>query len=154
MADMAALRQGVRESLPELDDVQNADLRDKVVEAFALALSQTEFERIEDMRPSGNYNTPAMTRGSQARTLDLAGLAALRDSARSTTSRPGSRGPKPDETRTVIASTGFGESRVAIRKHRAGADRTLVPFLRSRRINGTATGCLLHHRRSARNRPA
>ena len=40
MADLAALRQGVRESLPELDDIRDADLRDKVVEALALALSR------------------------------------------------------------------------------------------------------------------
>ena len=66
MADIAALRQGVRESLPELGDIQDADLRDKVVEALALGLSETEFERLEDMRPSGNYNTPAMLRGTQA----------------------------------------------------------------------------------------
>ena len=66
MADLAALRQGVRESLPELDDIQDADLRDKVVEALALALSETEFERLEEMRPSANYNTPAMLRGTQA----------------------------------------------------------------------------------------
>jgi putative nucleotidyltransferase with HDIG domain len=64
--DMAALRQGVRESLPELDNIRDADLREKVVEAHALALSQTEFARIEEMRPSGNYNTPVMLRGTQA----------------------------------------------------------------------------------------
>src|SRR5215218_7040921 len=66
MADMAALRQGVRESLPELDDIQDANLRDKVVEALALALSETEFECLEEMRPSANYDTPAMLRGTQA----------------------------------------------------------------------------------------
>jgi putative nucleotidyltransferase with HDIG domain len=63
---MEILRQGVRESLPELADIQDADLRNKVVEALALALSETEFARIEDMRPSGNYDTPPMRRGSQA----------------------------------------------------------------------------------------
>lgn len=66
MADMAALRHGVQESLPELSDIQDAALRDKVVEALALALSETEFARLEEMRPSGNYNTPAMRRGTQA----------------------------------------------------------------------------------------
>ena len=66
MADMAALRQGVRESLPEIAEIQDEALRDKVVEAHALALSETEFARIEDMRPSGNFNTPPMRRGTQA----------------------------------------------------------------------------------------
>lgn len=66
MADLAALRQGVRESLPELDEIRDAALRDKVVEAHALALSETEFTRLEELRPSGNYDTPAMRRGTQA----------------------------------------------------------------------------------------
>jgi putative nucleotidyltransferase with HDIG domain len=66
VADMAALRQGVRESLPEIEEIRDADLQNKVVEALALALSETEFERIEEMRPSANYNTPAMVRGTQA----------------------------------------------------------------------------------------
>ena len=66
MADMAALREGVRESLPEIDDIRDVDLRNKVVEALALALSETEFERLEEMRPSANYDTPAMLRGTQA----------------------------------------------------------------------------------------
>lgn len=66
MADMAALRHGVRESLPELDDIRDAELRHKVVEALALALSETEFARLEELRPSGNYDTPMMLRGTQA----------------------------------------------------------------------------------------
>ncbi|MGH2618245.1 MAG: HD domain-containing protein [Thermomicrobiales bacterium] len=63
---MEVLRQGVRESLSELDDITDADLRNKVVEAHTLALSRTEFARIEQMRPSGGYDTPAMRRGTQA----------------------------------------------------------------------------------------
>src|SRR5215208_8244592 len=63
---MAALRQGVRESLPEIDDIRDPNLQNKVVEALALALSETEFERLEEMRPSANYNPPAMLRGTQA----------------------------------------------------------------------------------------
>jgi putative nucleotidyltransferase with HDIG domain len=63
---MVALRQGVRESLPELADIQDAALRDKVVEALALALSETEFARLDEMKPSGNFNTPPMRRGTQA----------------------------------------------------------------------------------------
>ena len=66
MADLAALRTGVRQSLPEIAEIRDAELRDKVVEAWALALSQTEFERIEEIRPSGNPKSPAMKRGTQA----------------------------------------------------------------------------------------
>jgi len=44
---MEALRAGVRSSLPELALIKDDELRDKCVEAWALALSQTEFERID-----------------------------------------------------------------------------------------------------------
>ena len=66
MADLAALRQGVRKSLPEIAEIRDAELREKVVEAWALALSQTEFQRIEEIRPSGNPKSPPMKRGTQA----------------------------------------------------------------------------------------
>jgi putative nucleotidyltransferase with HDIG domain len=66
MADLEALRQGVRQSLPEIAEIRDAELREKVVDAWALALSQTEFQRIEEIRASGNPKTPKMKRGTQA----------------------------------------------------------------------------------------
>ena len=66
MADMAELREGVRRSLPEVERIQDADLRDKVVEAWALSLSTSEFAGIEDIPASGNPDTPPMTRGDQS----------------------------------------------------------------------------------------
>jgi putative nucleotidyltransferase with HDIG domain len=66
MANLEDLRQGVRLSLPEIAEIRNSELREKVVEAWALALSQTEFQRIEEIRSSGNPKSPAMKRGSQA----------------------------------------------------------------------------------------
>src|SRR5207302_2780829 len=66
MADLATLREGVRQSLPEIAEIRDAELQSKVVEAWALALSQTEFQRIEEIRPSGNPKSPAMKRGTQA----------------------------------------------------------------------------------------
>src|SRR5215472_2593233 len=66
MADLDTLRQGVRESLPEIGEIRDAELRAKVVEAWALSLSQSEFRRIEDIRPSGNPKSPTMKRGTQA----------------------------------------------------------------------------------------
>jgi putative nucleotidyltransferase with HDIG domain len=69
MADLEVLREGVRQSLPEIAEIRDAELRDKVVEAWALALSQTEFQRIEEIRPSGNPKSPAMKRGTQADNL-------------------------------------------------------------------------------------
>jgi 23S rRNA maturation-related 3'-5' exoribonuclease YhaM len=53
-----AIREGVRKSLPELDLIAEAGLREKCVDAWALALSQTEFERIEDIPPTGTPTSP------------------------------------------------------------------------------------------------
>jgi HD domain len=61
----ARLRPGVRASLPEVDMIKDADLRDKTIEAWAYALSQTEFERIEDM-PRGDPGEPRMLELSMA----------------------------------------------------------------------------------------
>lgn len=61
-----ALRQGVRASLPEAEHIQDATLRDRVIEAWALSLSNSEFARIEEIPASGNPGSPAMTRGTQA----------------------------------------------------------------------------------------
>ncbi len=66
MPSMEELRAGVRESLPEVEMIQDEDLRSKVVEAWAFALSQTEFTSIDEMRASGNATTPAMVRGTQS----------------------------------------------------------------------------------------
>jgi putative nucleotidyltransferase with HDIG domain len=63
---MDELRTGVRASLPEIDQIQNEELRQKVVEAWALALSKSEFTRIEQIKPSGNPDTPPLKKGTQA----------------------------------------------------------------------------------------
>ena len=44
-----ALRQGVRASLPEVAQIKEAALRERVVEAWALALSHSEYARIEEI---------------------------------------------------------------------------------------------------------
>jgi putative nucleotidyltransferase with HDIG domain len=61
-----AIRQGVRDSLPEIGLIADAQLRDQVVEAWALSLAQSEFARIEDIPASGNPDSPPLTRGTQA----------------------------------------------------------------------------------------
>jgi putative nucleotidyltransferase with HDIG domain len=66
MADLEALRAGVRASLPELVEIENADLRERVVEAWAMALAASEFARIEDIPPTGVPGSPAMLHGTQA----------------------------------------------------------------------------------------
>jgi len=69
MASMDELRNGVRQSLPEIDDIQDTELREKVVEAWALALSETEYGSIDDIRASGSPHTPPLKEGTQAHHL-------------------------------------------------------------------------------------
>ena len=66
MAGYEDLKPGVHENLPEVDEISDADLRDRVVTAWAMALSETEFKRIDEIRPSGNPDSPALRSGSQA----------------------------------------------------------------------------------------
>ena len=61
-----ALREGVRASLPEVELIADVQLRERVVEAWALALSHSEFARIEEIPASGNPDSPPLTRGTQA----------------------------------------------------------------------------------------
>ncbi len=60
------LRQGVRDSLPELAMINDPTLREQVVELHALALAETSFKKIEDIPPSGVPESPLMRRGTQA----------------------------------------------------------------------------------------
>ncbi len=69
MASMDELRASVRRSLPEIDEIKDEDLRHKVIEAWAFALAQSEFTRIEDMKASGNPDTPPLKNGTQAHHL-------------------------------------------------------------------------------------
>jgi putative nucleotidyltransferase with HDIG domain len=63
---LEGLAAGVRESLPEIALIKDADLREKVVEVHARALAETGFRRIEDIPPSGVPESPLMRRGTQA----------------------------------------------------------------------------------------
>ena len=47
--NIESLRMNVRRSLPELEQISDEKLREKVVELHAIALSETEFERLEDI---------------------------------------------------------------------------------------------------------
>jgi putative nucleotidyltransferase with HDIG domain len=66
MTRIETIKQGVRKSLPELELIRDEDLRGKLVDAFALALSETEYERIEDMPSEGVPGSPAHVRHTQA----------------------------------------------------------------------------------------
>ncbi len=58
-------RARVRAELPEVEWIEDADLAVKVVEAWALALSQSSFGAIADIRGSGNPDTPPLEDGTQ-----------------------------------------------------------------------------------------
>ena len=66
MRDFKKLRQGVMKSLPEIQNIKDLELRGKVVEAWALSLSKSSFNRIEETKGSGGPDTPAMKLGSQS----------------------------------------------------------------------------------------
>jgi len=63
---MEMLREGVRASLPEIDDIVDPSLRAGVIEVHARALAETEYDHIEDIPPCGIPGSPPMKRGTQA----------------------------------------------------------------------------------------
>ena len=60
-----AIRDNVRGELPELAEIKDAALRDKVVEAWALALARDGFSRISEMEGSGAPGYWVLKRGTQ-----------------------------------------------------------------------------------------
>ena len=58
-------RARVRAELPEVEWIADPDLAAKVVEAWALALSQSSFSAIAEIRGSGNPDTPPLEDGTQ-----------------------------------------------------------------------------------------
>jgi len=65
MASMEDLRAGVRKSFPEIDMIKDRKLGDKVVEAWALCLSQSEFTSVEQILGSGGPDTSPLRGGTQ-----------------------------------------------------------------------------------------
>jgi len=62
----AEIRSGVLESLPEISQIKDEALREKVIEVHARALAETRFKRIEDIPASGVPDSPLMKKGTQA----------------------------------------------------------------------------------------
>ena len=59
------LRSTVIEILPELDEIGDEFLRSKVIDAWIYSLSNSSFNSIDEMRASGNADTPALKSGTQ-----------------------------------------------------------------------------------------
>lgn len=63
MATMEELRANVRRNLPEVGEIRDAELREKVVNAWALALSETEFTSIDDIPAQAAPEHPLFREG-------------------------------------------------------------------------------------------
>src|SRR2546423_12867261 len=60
-----ALRKQVREELPEVAQIGDTSLQQKVVEAWAFALTHSSFKSIRQIPPAGNPDTNEVKRGDQ-----------------------------------------------------------------------------------------
>ena len=65
MKESREMRQSVVDSLPELHDIQDEALREKVIDAWVYSLGKSSFCSIEGIRPSGNPDTASLKRGTQ-----------------------------------------------------------------------------------------
>ena len=77
MASMEELREGVQKCLPELGRIANAELRGKVVEAWAFALSQTEFTSIDDIPARAAPEHPMFKDGQGTQSGHFRGVALI-----------------------------------------------------------------------------
>jgi putative nucleotidyltransferase with HDIG domain len=59
------LRAKVREELPEAAEIRDLELRERVIEAWALALASSSFRAIAEIEPSGNPGVNTLKRGTQ-----------------------------------------------------------------------------------------
>ncbi len=65
----AEMKASIRRDLPEIADIADKALADKVVDAWALALSETRYRTISEVPPWGNPKVFVIKRGSQAQHL-------------------------------------------------------------------------------------
>jgi len=54
---MDEIRAGVRKSIPEIQEIKDKDLQDKVVEAWAVALAETEYSSLDDMSGAADVDS-------------------------------------------------------------------------------------------------
>ena len=54
------LRAMVRRELPEVSEIQDPDLREKVIEVWALAIAESSFTAISEITASGNPASPPL----------------------------------------------------------------------------------------------
>lgn len=61
-----SMRRRIVEEMPEIEWISDQTLRQKVTDAWVAAITSAGFERIGDMRPSGNYDSLPLRTGTQA----------------------------------------------------------------------------------------
>jgi len=67
MATKEEIRIGVIKSLPEIQEIKDIDIREKVIDAWTLALSETEYASLEDMAGAADVDrSPLEGSSSQA----------------------------------------------------------------------------------------
>lgn len=69
------LRRSVVEDLPEINDIEDPGLREKVIDAWAISIADSSFERIRDIPGDGNPGVMVLKRGTQD--MHLRGVAKL-----------------------------------------------------------------------------
>lgn len=58
-------REHILEDLPEIAEIQSADLREKVIDAWVFALERSSFKRVTDISGEGSPNIFSLKRGTQ-----------------------------------------------------------------------------------------
>lgn len=72
------LRATVRRELPEIEEIGNAELRDKVVEAWAMSLAQEGLSGISEIKGSGDPEKNILKEGTQVDHLRGVALLSMR----------------------------------------------------------------------------
>ena len=63
--DQSISRAHILEDLPEIAEIQSADLREKVIDAWVFALERSSFDRVTDIPGEGSPNVFVLKRGMQ-----------------------------------------------------------------------------------------
>jgi putative nucleotidyltransferase with HDIG domain len=77
MATMEELREGVRKQLPEVNEIRDKDLRDRVVEAWAISLGESEFATIDDIPAQATPQHPLFKEGQGTQSGHFRGVARI-----------------------------------------------------------------------------
>ena len=77
MATMEQLRDSVQRLLPEVDEIKDKELRKKVIEAWAIALSESEFTSIDDIPAQATPQHPPFKEGQGTQSGHFRGVARI-----------------------------------------------------------------------------